>query len=85
MSAQRPATHDGALTERERTRLREAYATVPASRLVNEPERREYSGGRRRGWCRRCEEFSVVDDGAGGRCERCGGGLAGYAWVEADA
>jgi hypothetical protein len=85
MSAARKGAAYGALTERERARLRAAYATVPAvhGSAMQKPAR-SYSGRGRRAWCRRCHEFSVVDDGAGGRCQRCGMQASGYEWVEAE-
>jgi hypothetical protein len=84
MSAARKGAAYGALTERERARLRAAYATVPASRWVADIERgRAYRGRGRRAWCRRCRALTVAVES--GRCVQCGGGLAaGYEWVEAE-
>lgn len=77
------AARSGVLTERERQRLREAYAVVPAWQPEQPRRNSQRAKQRRRGWCRRCRALTVAAES--GRCVECGGGLAaGYEWVEAD-
>lgn len=83
-AARRAASRNGMLTERERARLREAYATVPVWQPEQPPRRHSLRARQtRRGWCRRCRALTVAAES--GLCVQCGGGLAaGYEWVEAE-
>lgn len=84
---QKSTLSNGRLTDRERQRLREAYARVPEWQPEQAPRRHSLLAKQtRRGWCDHCRELSVRwDDDGEPWCELCGGGLGrGMEMVEVD-